>query len=588
MLCGLEIHQRLEGKKLFNSCQALMPSNKIGEHLKFFRRLNSAFSELGELDKAAAFESQKDKTFYYLAPYSSTCLVDTDEEPPGYINKNALIYALSLSKFLGSHIVDEIYVMRKIIIDGSNVSGFQRTALIAVDGMLKENGIEIPIHTICLEEESAGIIEQTDKSDLYRLDRLGIPLIEISTKPVFKSASDAKKAAIAIGSTLRMMPFTMRGLGSIRQDVNVSVDGGERVEIKGLQNIQMLELLINNEEKRQLQLIEIINEIKKRKIDFSKIEFKDVSNIFIASQCKIFSETLKNNGVIYAIKIPKFFGLLGKELYSNKRFGSEISDYAKIYSGVKGIIHSDENLEKYKISKEEIENLSNFLQLEKEDSFILIAEQKEKVIKAVNAAINRIKMDFVPSETRKANEDGSSSFLRPIAGAARLYPETDLKPIDPRIFLSQVFKIIPFGQRLMQYKKLIGKELALQIVASHNLFLFEEFLQLGLDPKQSVLVLEKYLTEFKREGLNTEKLTKDILIQALRLYSDKKINHFALAELLRQALILNTFDLEKIAKEKNLYQLSKKETKKLFEQEGDIKKFMQKYRLIADLSIFKN
>ncbi|MCX8163156.1 MAG: Glu-tRNA(Gln) amidotransferase subunit GatE [Candidatus Micrarchaeota archaeon] len=588
MRCGLEIHQRVEGKKLFTATLAQMPDAEIEKlpSIKFFRQLNPAAGELGQIDKAAVYESKKAKTFFYIAPFKNCSLVDMDEEPPDLINQDALIYALSFSKFIGAKIVDEIYVMRKIVVDGSNVSGFQRTALVSLGGEIK-GSINVPIQTVCIEEESAGILSQSYDSTNYRLDRQGIALIEISTEPVFLNSSDAKKAALQIGQLLRLMPLTMRGIGSIRQDVNISVEGGARVEIKGLQNIELLELLINNEVKRQTQLIEILKEIKKRKIDFSSILTKDVSKIFENSACNIFLNALKNGGVVYALKIPKFRGLLGTELYTNKRFATEVLDYIKAYCPLKGLIHSDENLEKYKISSSELNQLKKELELEEEDSFVLIAEKKEIVLYAIDLLIERIKQDSLVSETRKANEDGSSSFLRPIGSWMRLYPETDLRPISTKPYLKSLIKIVPYSERLAKYEKLIGRDLALQILNSHNLFLFEEFLEHGLEPKQSAIVLEKHLVEFRREGLAIENLTKEVLIKALRLYSQKKINAFALAELLRQALLSNNFDLEELVKQKNLYQLTEKETEKLFEQEGrDIKKFMQKYRLIANMDFF--
>ncbi|MEM4137521.1 MAG: Glu-tRNA(Gln) amidotransferase subunit GatE [Candidatus Anstonellaceae archaeon] len=591
MLCGLEIHQRLQGKKLFTAAPAVVPitTNQVEniKSIRFFRYLTAASGELGSIDTAAIFEAKRDRVFSYIAPPSTCSLVDLDEEPPASINKEALIYALSFSKFIGAKIVDEIYVMRKIVVDGSNVSGFQRTALISLGGEINEE-IKIPIQTVCLEEESAGILSQSNKEVIYKLDRQGIPLVEISTSPVFKTADEAKKAALCIGRLLRLIPLTMRGLGSIRQDVNISVEGGARVEIKGLQNIELLDSLINNEVKRQLELIEILKEIKRRAVDFSLMISKDVSKIFVESQCKIFSNALKEKGVVYALKIPKFKGLLGRELYTNKRFGTEISDYAKIYSQIKGLIHSDENLEKYKISSSEVAALKKELQLDEEDSFILVADNQQIVKRALEAIKERLKFEFVPSETRKANEDASSTFLRPISGSSRLYPETDLRPIRTKNYLNSLFKIIPYSERLEKYQTLVGRDLAVQILNSHNLFLFEEFLELGLDPKQSVLILEKYLVEFKRDGLAVENLSKEILIKALELYDKKAINSFALVELLREALVLNMFDLEKLVAQRNLFQLSFNETRDLFEKEGrDLKKFMQKYKLVANSDFLK-
>ena len=228
--CGLEIHQQLETHKLFCKCPSLTNTDKVDYTIS--RKLKASAGELGKTDIAALYETKKDKTFIYEVNKDTACLVELDESPPEELNKEALKTVLQVALLLNAKIIDEIQVMRKVVVDGSNVSGFQRTALIAVNGFLKTSKGQIKIQTICLEEEAAKKIKQDEKSITYNLDRLGIPLIEIATDSCIKDTEHAKEVAELIGMVLRSTGKVKRGLGTIRQDVNVSIKGHPRVELK--------------------------------------------------------------------------------------------------------------------------------------------------------------------------------------------------------------------------------------------------------------------------------------------------------------------------------------------------------------------
>jgi len=250
--CGLEIHQQLEGLKLFCNCPTL--NSKVQPDIHFERKLRAVAGETGEIDKAAAYEMSKGKNYIYEADSKDCCLVELDEEPPHPINQEAVNTALQIALMLKAKIVDEVQVMRKTVIDGSNTTGFQRTALVAYNGILETEKGNIRIPTICLEEEAAQKIEATEESTKYRLDRLGIPLIEIATEPDIKDNMHAKEVAEKLGMILRSTGRVKRGIGTIRQDVNVSIKGRNRVEIKGFQEIKSMPEVIENEVKRQTEL----------------------------------------------------------------------------------------------------------------------------------------------------------------------------------------------------------------------------------------------------------------------------------------------------------------------------------------------
>jgi len=271
--CGLEIHQQLETKKLFCNCPSLLRQDE--PDFTVARKLHAVAGEGGEVDAAVKHASgsalvksfdvrggevietdhkvSKDKEFIYQG-YDTTCLIELDESPPREINKEALKIALQISLLLNAKILGTTQIMRKTVVDGSNTGGFQRTVLLAHDGWVETSSGRVGIESICLEEDSARIISQDEKNATYRLDRLGIPLIEIATAPDIKNPIQAKEVALYLGNILRSFKVK-RGIGTIRQDVNVSVKNGKRIEIKGVQSLLLIEKSVEKEAERQLNLI---------------------------------------------------------------------------------------------------------------------------------------------------------------------------------------------------------------------------------------------------------------------------------------------------------------------------------------------
>lgn len=267
----MEIHQQLEGIKLFCSCKTVI--RKEVPDFTVRRELRASAGETGAIDIAAAHEQKKDKYYLYQGYDENTCLVELDEEPPHEVNAEALNAALQLAHLLNAKIVDEIRFMRKTVVDGSNTSGFQRTALVAVDGFIEVGSKKIRVPTVCLEEEACQVIERTEKYDVYNLSRLGIPLLEIATAPDIETPEECKETAAKLGSLLRSLPQLKRGIGTIRQDVNLSVKGGSRVEIKGFQDHRSIPKVIENEIDRQLALLKsgkkFAPEVRKAEPDFT-------------------------------------------------------------------------------------------------------------------------------------------------------------------------------------------------------------------------------------------------------------------------------------------------------------------------------
>ena len=252
--CGIEIHNRLDTKtKLFCGCKPRFSDSKPILLIK--RKLRAVAGELGQVDVAAMYEYLRDRSFFYQCYDDETCLICIDEEPPKSVNKEALEVSLQIAKLLKAEIPEEIHIMRKTVIDGSNTCAFQRTAIVGLNGTLKTSQGNVGITNICLEEESAGKVKKEGNELTYRLDRLGIPLVEIGTAPDIKNPEHAREVAEKLGMIVRSTGKSQRGIGVTRQDVNVSIKGGARVEIKGVQDLDSLPKLIDNEIKRQQELI---------------------------------------------------------------------------------------------------------------------------------------------------------------------------------------------------------------------------------------------------------------------------------------------------------------------------------------------
>jgi|ETNmetMinimDraft_2_1059921.scaffolds.fasta_scaffold02050_4 Glu-tRNA(Gln) amidotransferase subunit E-like FAD-binding protein len=383
--CGLEIHQQLEGKKLF--CESPTSNSDAPPDFKVQRRLRAVAGETGEIDQAAKHEMTKRKKIIYTGSNSDVGLMELDETPPDPMNADALLTALTVAKLLNAKLIDEIQVMRKTVVDGSNVSGFQRTSLIAIDGFIETDGGTVTIPNICIEEESAKKVKESDDAITYQLNRLGIPLIEIATGPEIQSPQHAKEVAAYLGMVLRSVPGVKRGLGTIRQDVNISIKGGARTEVKGFQDLKSIPKVIEHEVERQQNLIKkgkkIEQEVRKAEQDFSTTFLRpmpgaarlypetDVSPIRI-------TEEMSN-----AIKLPK---LLKQEM--------------------------EELEKKYEIPKEKIKNLMKDTSLE--ITKLAVFEQAIKKAPSLKPVFIADTLLSYPSELQKKHKGADPLKITPI------------------------------------------------------------------------------------------------------------------------------------------------------------------------------
>ena len=470
-MCGIEVHQQLATGKLHSRQPGVLYDITIDtvpkDWKRFQRKLRAARGEGGAIDVAARFESRRNRSFVYIQSPNAG-LIELDDQPPLDHDEDAIQIALTVSALLDAKPVSLLQTMRKTVVDGSNTSGFQRTSLVSTDGTLQTEGGPVGIDVLCLEEDSARKLDTltTDNGEqvIYNLDRLGLPLIEIATAPDVVSPEHAQITSMALGRVLRQTRKVRRGLGSIRQDLNVSLACGDRVEIKGCQDLNWIPRIIRLEMSRQLHFYRLANELRAmldlpplppdRRSDTAELESEvaaaveaylplrlvDVSSSFSSCESKMVAGGLGKGHTMLALPLPGLHGKIGikaldKEGSQLPRLGRELAGAAKL-AGVKGVFHSDE-LPAYGIEQEHVDAVRNAISLEDQDGFILClapiwqAELAlESVLQRARKAWHRTAQEVRNVVVKKgAPEDGTTAPMRPLPGGARMYPETDIPTI---------------------------------------------------------------------------------------------------------------------------------------------------------------
>lgn len=569
---GLEIHQQLHtNKKLFCDC----PPIESDEYTKKFqRRLRAVKSELGEYDPAALFEKSKSKSIVYFGNSKSSCLVEEDEEPPHNLDEDAKKLALVIASSLKSNIFSEIYPMRKTVIDGSNTTGFQRTMLISQGGFIDVEGEKIGVQSICLEEDAAKLLGDKGSVREYSLDRLGVPLVEIALEPVEGSPTKIKKIALSLGKLLRSTKKVTRGIGSIRQDVNVSVkNGGAVVEVKGVQQLDQLEKIIEFEAKRQHGLVKIAEKLNNSKFEgMTRDNVLEITEDWKKCQSKIIQKALKDNSIIKALKIPNFSGMFGYSPYEGIRLGKEIGQLVKFY-GIGGVFHSDE-LPNYGIEENDIEIVKTLLEIKEDDAFLIIAAPSSKIDFAIESIINRINsaVKGVPAETRLATPNGDTVFLRPRPGASRMYPETDIPPIPVTnheliIAENNIPKSWDESLKELQEKYSLNLQLAEQIFDSQYIDLFEKISsKTQISPTFVASILCSSITNLERSGLNAKLLTNEEIEKSFEYLQNGKIAKESIEMIFESIMAGKSNSLEEAMKNTSIETLNEAELEKMIEK----------------------
>ncbi len=590
---GLEIHQQLAtNKKLFCNCT---PIESDEYSIKFQRKLRASKSELGEFDPAALFESTKSKTIMYYANPQSSCLVEQDEEPPHELDEDARKIALIISSALKSNIFSEIYPMRKTVIDGSNTTGFQRTMLISQGGIYKAGKTEIGIQSICLEEDAAKILGEDGSIRKFGLERLGVPLVEIATEPFEVELTEIKEIALSLGRILRSTKKVKRGLGSIRQDVNISIKdgGGVVIEVKGVQQLDQLEKVVEYEAKRQHGLLQISKKIQEKNWKFVDEDKKDITKLFSKCESKIIQNAIKKNQKIISISFKNMAGIFGFSPYEDIRLGREVAELVRFF-GIGGVFHSDE-LPNYGVEESDLEDLKKFAEIKENDAFLILASPQEKIHTIVDQIILRIEYirdHGIPIDTRLATQSGETKFLRPRPGAARMYPETDIPPIIiTKEELSEAEKNIPKSWddsiKELETKYKINPQLAEQIFDSRYIGLFEKIIEeINTNPTFVASILCSSITNLERSGLDSNLLKNEEIFKLFQLLEEGKIAKESIEIIFKNIMSGKSKTAEEAMKNTSIETVNEADLEKIIENiveknEGIIKN--QKERAIGPL-----
>ena len=458
---GLEVHQQLATKeKLFCHCPAGIYQNLEDYDAELIRHMRPTLSEMGTYDGTALMEFRTRKNITYRIKNETTCTYDVDDTPPFPINREALEYAIEISLMLQQNVVGELHITRKQYLDGSIPTGFQRTAIVGIEGEIPLKEKNIRIIQLSIEEDACREVSDIEHSRIYTTDRLGIPLIETVTYPEMLTPDEVQEAGQVIRFINRSSGKVRTGIGAGRQDVNVSITGGTRVEIKGVSHLSWIPELTHNEAFRQKALLFIKEELNARvsdpikwKPDFKMINF-DVSDI----EYEPIKKAMDNNWQLVACNLPEFKGILSHFLQPGKTFADELEGRLKVIGCLErpNMVHSEDMNPIF--NEDMLKKRSKLLNSGENDAQIVFWAHESDVATALETIEERCRLAFegVPNETRKALTDGTTIFERVLPGADRMYPDTDSAPIPIEDeYIDSIRKRLPvnLNERLRQLQK---------------------------------------------------------------------------------------------------------------------------------------
>lgn len=495
-MSGLEVHQQLlTKKKLFCHCPAGIFNSNDDFDAEVIRHMRPTLSELGEYDGTALMEFRTKKEITYRINNENACTYEVDDTPPFLINREALDIALEIAILSKFNIVGEVHITRKQYLDGSIPTGFQRTAILGVEGEIQLKNKKIRLIQLSIEEDSCREISDIGHKRVYKTDRLGMPLIETVTYPDMINPDEVKEACDYIRYLNRSTNKVRTGMGAARQDVNVSCKGGTRVEIKGVAHTKWIPELTHNECFRQWSLLNIREELLNRvedtkswKIDYAYLDFDEF---------KITTEAIKvakDLGYkLVAVNLPEFKGILSHFTQPGKVFADEISDRLKVIACIEkpNMVHTE--MPHQPITPVDMEIIKLIIMSDEDkDAVIVFWAPEEDVATALETIEERCKMAFegVPNETRKSFEDGTTMFERVLPGADRMYPDTDSMPIPLAAeHIEELGRNIPndISDRLAKYIEWGIPEDTYAYLLTKNLYPYIEkaIVEFGVEPKQA-------------------------------------------------------------------------------------------------------
>ncbi len=567
--CGLEIHQQLlTEKKLFCRCRAVLHNDKPTAVI--VRHMRPTLSELGEYDGTALMEFKTKKNVYYQLYNDTVCTYEMDDTPPFRLNQQALDIALEIALLLNYSIVDEIHISRKQYLDGSIPTGFQRTGIVGVEGWIPYKDREIRLIQLGLEEDACREVRDAGHKIIFKTDRLSIPLVEVVTHPDIKTPVEAGEVARLIGRSLRSTGKVRRGLGSIRQDINVSITGGTRVELKGVPKLQYIPKAVAHEARRQKALLEIRDELRFRGITEKTVQsdHEDVTSLFKHSRCKRLKDMVKNKGKIHGIILRGFAGILEMPTQKDKTFTDELAGRVRVIACLDNMpnIISSAHFQNFGLSDKEINTLKKLFNQKTTDTIVLTWGNKEDV----QTAIEEIKIRAieatkgVPSETRQVFPDGTNDFERILPGPNRMYPDTDTPPTPiTEDKLTTIKKEMP--EPLWECEKRLQalgmpQSLITSLSTSKNLTLFDSIIEnININPTLVAVTLQETMKWLRRQGKQADEIPEKTLFEIFQMVYENKCSKEAIPHLLSFLAENPNKTAQETIEELHITPLSKKE-----------------------------
>jgi glutamyl-tRNA(Gln) amidotransferase subunit E len=541
--CGIEIHQQLDtDQKLFCRC----PVGLVADAPDAFvlRHMRPTLSEMGEYDGTALMEKKKNKEIIYQILNNRVCTYEMDDTPPFLVNEKALDICIKLALLFQCKIVDEAHVSRKQYLDGSIPTGFQRTIVIGTDGWIPYQDRKIGIRQINIEEDACREVGDEGHRIVFRTDRLSTPLVEVITEAHMVNPLEAAKVTYLLAETNRISGLVRRGIGTARQDVNVSITGGNRVEIKGVEKIGLIPALTHYEALRQKALLELQQELLRRRIsiyDFS-YQVAEVTSILIKASEFAGRWSTKSGGIASGISIKGFKGILDWAIFPERTFADEIAGRVKVIACLDKLpnIAYDSNHSSLGIPNDEWTNISRTLSTGVNDAVIVTWGPKHDVEIALLEIAGRCREAIlgVPKETRQVMRNGRyTDFERILPGPDRMYPDTDHPPI--RIGEDHIQKAkteigeFPWQRREKLRKMELSEQLVDELVTHPRFKSFQVMAEISNDPKWAARTIAETLKFLKRRGYDVSNLKDEDFLMMAELIRERRFYREGTIEIMK-------------------------------------------------------
>ncbi|MCE5267365.1 MAG: Glu-tRNA(Gln) amidotransferase subunit GatE [Planctomycetaceae bacterium] len=534
LISGLEVHQQLlTREKLFCRCPAgLYTESHDGEVL---RHMRPTLSELGEYDGTALMEFKTKKEIVYLLNQQNVCTYEMDDTPPFLVNQEAIDVAIELCLTMNLDIIDEVHIARKQYLDGSIPTGFQRTAIVGVNGWLPFKGRRLTITHVSIEEDSCREVKDKGHQIIWRTDRLGMPLTETVTGPELHTPEEVRDAILLCGLVARSTGRVRTGIGASRQDVNVSVRGGDRCEIKGVPRAGLAVKLVHNEGWRQYNLLKIRDELHRRGLrtpDSIRMTTHDVSDIFATADLGFIQRARQTGGKVFAIKVEGVAGIAQHPTQPDTTFLDELRGRIRVIACLDEapIALSSGAMPEFPDKHGILERLRKRVRPAENDDFFIVFGPEEDC----QTAANEIRLRFidatqgVPKETRQALVGGYTTFERILPGPDRMYPDTDSPPTritKERMEAARTRLHPPPWDRIARYRSWrVPEETAYYLIRRGGAEIVDAVVEkTGVDGLLAGITIGQHAKAMRRRGVPVSRLGTPEWIKIFDLYTDGRI-----------------------------------------------------------------